>query len=448
MQNYTNSAQKPEKKVSLGIFGGSAGPSIYEQITSYNDDGTYADEFLKIFAVLLLISSFFTLAFGWALHFQIFEPYAGEIAAHITAALFTIFIEVSKIVIGYRVLKHFIFGFFLKTKTDFVLGIFSVLIFVGAFWWSYYNSTHGVQYATQVASEWRIDREKIDPTHQTAAIDTRIAETAATAKKGLGIKWKETTTRSGQRIAENATAAVAAQEQQKTILLEMAAKEQTRSDQKRDNFISGAGTLFSLLGGKCEFFQIFFLVGMVCCSKILNDRIKAKKNMSQTANHGQHPKNQPKPFHYFGQNGSTTGNYHPIGFNTDKNGNVKSVPQTQQPVAQTKNAAQVVGANEAFKLFLSRLKKDVTNFSNKHAKNETVANRLLSIIQEAAQFPAQPDFEILCDFIMYTECEVISAIKNAELGHMVPDDLLDWIKETYQYVWINMPDRLAHLKTA
>lgn len=439
MQNYTNPVVNQTGSAKSGILSQSAAPGIFTKINRYRDSGTYADEWLIAFKFLLGISAFFTLAFGWALHYQIFEPYVGPNLAHVSAFLFTAFIEISKIVIGLWVIRLLLFRLFDHTRTSIALAILGIVIFIGAFYWSYYNSTHGVSFASKVVSDWKINRQTIDPAKAAAPINSRIENTANTAKDGLGIKWKGTTTREGQKIAANSTAAILEQERQKTILLEDASREQARADASRDRFISGSSNLFALLGGKMEFFQILILFGMICCEKILYHRMQAGASQAPHSSNG----NSFFSYQPINQNGNHVGNYRPIGFNTDQNGNVKAVAQTPQTVAQTTAPGAVVGANEAYKHYLSRLKKDVANFSNRHARSETVAGRLIGIMQEAKQFPELPEFSVLKDFIFYVNFEVLPGIGQAGQFEKLPAELTGWLKNVWENVLAQESNQLA-----
>lgn len=404
-------------------------PGVFKRIHEYRDNGTYADEALRIIKyVLLPISAIFTLAFGWALHYNIFSTWIGSTPAHISAALFTLFIEVSKILIGIYTIRLIFFGMFWRGVPDAFLTATMLVIFCGAFWWSYYNSTTGIKYAAKFSAEWKINRKITDPATAAAPLSKNIETTAETVKKGIGIKWKGKTTREGQRIAENATAAIAEQEKQKTILMQKAADEQKISDTSRDIFINTSSGLFSNLGGKMEWFQLFLIISMVLSEKILWSR-NPEKLAKQT----------PK------QSNQTH-----IGFNTDTMGNVRAAVTTpvnglpnKAPHTMYHNVPQHntpndnVGADAILKNAHAAIQRDLKNLENENGRPRTVCDRIHAAIitqsREVRKTGFAPSPRLATDYYTFIRDTVFPTLENYgrpyEYSKQVLADLEDFIDE-------------------
>lgn len=303
----------------------SNGQGIYKKINSYRDNGTHADEWLVLLRILLPISAAFTLAFGCALHYNLVLPfalklpYAGTYAAFAFGLLFTAFIELSKIIAGKWFFRQVFFGMWKQGLSSMFAILCGGILAAGAFFWSYYNSTAGVKYLSSYLGETHIERKIVEA--KTQDVDTRLLTTEQAGQKGLGTQWKGNTTRDGQRIAKNASAAIAEQERQKTIIMERAAADQQQSDQHRTTFITTVGQLLSFLGGKMEWFQLIILLGMVANEKTLWHRMTGKQNGGQSS-----PTNHNGQFY----------NAQPIGFNVDQSGQVRTTPP--RPVNGLPNA--------------------------------------------------------------------------------------------------------------
>lgn len=417
----------------------SFGPGVFKRIHKYRDSGTYADEALRIFKFFLLpISAFFTLAFGWALHYNLFHAYIGTTLAHITAGLFTAFIEVAKILIGVYAIRLIAFGMYKQGVSACILTFFSLLIGIGAFCWSYYNSTTGIQYATKIASDLIINRKIIDPTTDAAPLSERIETTYNLAKKGINIKWKGKTTRQGQKITENASAAILEQEKQKTILFQRATDEQKRSDLSRDQFVSTTGWLFRFLGGKMEWFQILLIIGLVASEKTLWHRMT-------------NPAKTPPPYRQNGNSQNVQYNQQPIGFNTDASGNVRSstqipvngLPKTQPDtlyhnVPQKKAGPTTIGSDEAIKHYKTLMGREVANLKNENGRPHTVCDRLHAQIIEFSRVVLNAGFDpatkLATEMYLYLEMQVFPTLEATRRKYPyqkeVLNDLYKFIDET------------------
>ena len=367
------------------------GPSVFERISKYRDSGTYADEWLIILKILLFISVLFTLAFGATLHYNLALPYAGYWGALAFAGAFTIFLEISKVYTGVLFLRHAFFGMFKHGASSLGLMIAGGAICLGAFMWSYYNSTQGVQYLAYYLGERHVERPVVDLKGKTADVDARLSKTDAFAQKGLGVQWKGIVTRDGQRIARNATAAIAEQERQRTLLLQQGTQEQARLDEHRSTFISKVGILLSFLGGKMEWLQAIMLFGMVWAEKTLWHRM-TKTGKIPTYPTGQNGRNQFVPSS-------------PIGFNVDQNGNVRSavpqrpingLPQADASVYHTvphqNGQDDSIGSDAVIKQARTIIQRELANLANENGHPRTISGRINAAIIAQSREVLKPAF--------------------------------------------------------
>lgn len=403
----------------------SAGSAVFRKIQSYRDNGTHADEWLILFKVLLVMSSIITLGFGIALHVNLSQPYLGMAGAWAFAIVLTVFLELSKTVAGIWFFRNLFFGIFKQGIPSTAIMLAGMGIFLGSLLWSISNSTNGVQYLVKYLAPKVIERQVIDPAEKTADVDARINQTATLANKGMSSTWKGKTTVEGLRVARNASRIQAEQERQRTILLEQAAKEQERTDAHHDSFIDRVSMLFSMLGGKSEYFQVLLLAGIVLCELSLWQRIKAGQNTPapqpapepapappsptpqpggrryQYANGAQYSADPPTNFH----NGATTYNSdfkirpHSSFFDT-----VARSPQTV-PRSNAPTAANY--ADDVLKLAKKRLQANVANFDDKQRRPSTTAGNCTAIINDVAHkargrgFEPSPD--VAEDFFKYAQ---------------------------------------------
>lgn len=405
------------------------GPGIFKKINSYRDNGTHADEWLILLKILLPLSAFFTLAFGMALHYNLALPYAGHYAAGTFALIFTAFIELSKIIAGRWFLRQLFFGMYKQGQSSAWLIVCGGLIAAAAFAWSYYNSTTGVTYLAHYLGEKHVERPVVDMNAKTAGVDTRLTNTQKIAQKGLNTEWNGTTTRDGQRIAKNASAAIVEQERQRTILIEQAANEQKTLDTHRTTFIGKVGELLAFLGGKMEWFQVLILCAMVAAEKTLWHRMAGSSTPPHRQNNG-----YKIPFQQ-----------HPIGFNTDQSGNVRSatpppavngLPTTPKEdagrlyhnVPQDTGSADSIGADAVLKNAYTKIQRELSNLKNDNGKPVTVSERIhvqmMDVAREAQKKQFKPNPRLATGFYLFIKDDVYPALEERGLQMQFSEQFL------------------------
>ncbi len=394
----------------------SAGQSVFKKINSYRSEGTHADEWLILFKILLAMSSVITLGFGAALHYNLTLPYLGNLGAIAFAGLFTLFLEIAKTITGIWFFRNLFFGIFKQGIPSFLIMLCGGAIFAGAFAWSIYNSTHGVGYLVKYLAPDVIERQVIDPNQKTAEVDARIDQTSALANRGLASKWKGKTTVEGLRLARNASKIQAEQERQRTILLEQAAKEQERTDAHRDAFVDRVSMLFSMLGGKSEWFQLLFIAGWVLCECSLWQRIKEKGQPTPTpsgkkTNHDtgtQYTYTPGQPYTVNGHGSAQNqGGFSIRPLSTLFEHRKHPVARSEKTVARSSPDTVTTDADTVLKYAKSRLQSNVANFSDRQRRKATTAANCTAIINDVAhKFRGrgfEPSPEVASDFYQYIQ---------------------------------------------
>lgn len=408
--------------------------SIYKRISDYRDNGTYADEWLRFFKYLLLpLACLFTLAYGAAFHYHMIERFVGHWGAFAFALGFTVFIEVAQVYGFLRFARETLFGMLWKGWSSGFLIAFCGMISIGAFYWSYYNSTQGVAYLTLYLGEKTVAREIIAP--HTGDLETRATATQRLADSGISTKWNGTTTRDGQKIAKNAATAMAEIEKQRTIAMEQASREQNRKDRHRDQFIGNASNLFAFLGGKMEWFKLFIMLSMVLCEKVLWHRMNQEND-----------KKNP--------NGSAPAPSYPIGFNYTARrnsaaaaGSNHAAPTIGAPidrsttlyhnVPQDGDAGPGIGADAVLKYAHASLRREMANLKNENGHERTVCDRMHGIIitqsREAAKRDFSPTPRVATDYYIFLRDsvfpELASRRRQYEYHEAVLSDLYKHIDE-------------------
>lgn len=429
------------------LFGSNA-EGVYARIQSYRDKGTQADEFLRFGWVLMALSMFFTVGYGVVFHYNLVLPYLGHTGAAVFAVVFTAFIEVGKFYAGRWALRQLFFGIFKQGVPAFAIMVFGMLISVGTFYWSYWNSTKGVAYITGHLAETHIERQKVDVAGALAPVDSRQGEIKSLADRGLNIKWKGNVTRSGQRIAEKAAAANLEAEKQRTLLLEQGTKEQARLDTHRDTFIDKIASMLAMLGGKMEYLQILVLFGIVAAERALYDRMKIT---GATMGHSFRERKKytpPPPGNFenpegpaFTKSSMWENKANPIGFNVKPDGNVHSTingtpaATVGHSVPQFQSAQNYLSSDHTLKHLLTRIKRDVANLTNENGTPRTVCRRMHEATNEAGQAMQSRDFQpspkVATDFYKYMDRTVFP--------------LLDANRRPYEYAEQFLRDLYTHV---
>lgn len=405
---------------------------IFKKINSYRSEGTHADEWLRLFKFFLLpIAVLFTVVFGFAIHYNLALPYVGHYGALLCAVLLTAFLEWAKIVAMRGFFRDLFFGLFRQGISTALIMVIGFFISLGAFMWSYDNSTQGVQYIAKYLGETMVHREVVQT--NTSELDAKIESTLHAKDAGLNTKWKGTTTQDGQKIALTALAVQAEQEKQKTLLLEQDRENQQKKDGHREEFINRVGILLSFLGGKMEFFQIALIIGIVLSEHALFGMMK--NGGGTTTPGGKKSTRQASKFDEF-VNGTE--------FGTEKA--VNGLPKNQTPgtVSQCDTdfkgttgtqAHTTISMDDKLRYSLYKIRRDVPNLKNENGLPASIMKRItdeLLSLNTSFKFVenARPSQEVARDFLEYVNTECIPAAARAGQTLVIPPALENMLSES------------------
>lgn len=283
MANLTTSPPKNQTAAAFAALKPNFSASVLKKMHRWRDKGSYADEGLIIFSVLLGISSVFTLGIGYLLHKEFFAPFLGGFWATASALVFTAFIEGAKIVTGLWALWMIVFGVFKRGLPSLFITILGLTLAVGAFVWSYHNSTTGVEKLVNQLAAYKTPPTPFNSAAATAEIDAQISEAQAAQNAALATKWRGTTTVDAMRTAKSIGKRLDELQSQRGLLLHQAVTEHTARTDNRNAFVDGAQFIAATLGGKMEWFQALILLAMVICYRAIWEHTKQHSTDRSTA---------------------------------------------------------------------------------------------------------------------------------------------------------------------
>jgi len=275
MANLAQNTPKNQTAAAFGALRPDFGASVLKKMHRWRDKGSYADEGLIIFSILLGLSSIFTLGIGYLLHKDFFSPFLGPVWAVASAALFTLFIEGAKIATALWALWMIVFGIFKRGLPSLFITILGLSLAIGAFMWSYHNSTTGVEKLVNQLATYKMPPIPFNSAETTAEIDAQIAAAQAAQNAALATKWRGTTTVDAMRTAHRTGKRLDELQSQRGLLLHQAVGEHSLRAENRASFVDGAQYIASTLGGKMEYFQALILISIVICYRAIWGHISA-----------------------------------------------------------------------------------------------------------------------------------------------------------------------------
>ena len=211
------------------------------QARAASDGKTTLADFKKVVSWATIFFSIIPFAFiTYFLTKEIMNLGVEYLPSLLAAAFFAIAIEILYVWLGFITFNLFLFGGGFYSLGKALAGFGGLIAVAGGFYLSVTMSTEGLAlYRQKFATE-------ANQSSPTPLIDTD--QTTEQVNGGLAIKWKGKTTETGQKIAQNATAALAEQQRQRTIILENQTAEAAEKKQHRNI----AASLLARLGGVSE----------------------------------------------------------------------------------------------------------------------------------------------------------------------------------------------------
>lgn len=384
MSNYPNSQQsgqspwwQREKKDKL--------PDRIKQIQRVNDPTTYADEVLSASKILLVMLLSFSGILGGMSYFKNFSLSMPLEVAIFLALTLTVVIEWGKNKAStWAVRIPFFQGWSSIWSTPSNTFIFGglALVAIATFFMSVYNSTKGGE---QLALMLSHEKNHVEFKPNTQDIDAQVSQLQHGVSNAPMTKWKGKMYYQDAKAVRAANKSIESLQRQREDLVKMQRADYERNLSIQASQSNFASKLVLASGGWIELLQVLIILLRVACEKKLDDRAVSPTLAFKGV--------QSEPAE------------RKIGFNVSSDGNVRkadgdsvvinqppvSVPQTPQSVPQI-NASVFLSPEEALRWFESELKKEPSNFTNKHANENTVAERInLKLLRAQRYLTATPD---------------------------------------------------------
>lgn len=394
MQNYAISNEKSNVFSQFAAWRNKTAQQLsnreVDKITSLRNDKTHVDEALIVTKVILFIVTGFTAYCGLLFYQSTFGKVLSPTATTVWSVALAVATEAAKVFLSHRALRSIFFGWMFRSFWNLGGWIFIALLGVGAYYWSVNISTDGMSMFTKQVTELSTPKDDLTAsmTAATAGIDAQLKDASAKQSEALGIKWKTTTTVTGQKIAATTANSIASlQSQRQKIVDQIAADHQASNQTRRENISNWAywieryGGYMELIAGLCIFAIVFF------------ERRLVAENMSV----GQPAPTPPEA--------STPTTSRPAG--SPLNGNY-SAPLSESPafhnsaVNPVRDSVPLSGTNsrqgggsdgDFIRLRLKSLKGWDDNFARPGNKPETVAQNMCRILNEIGKQMALPEFQ-------------------------------------------------------
>lgn len=387
------------------------------KINNVNDPTTYADEVLKGSRMLLFLLLCFSGILGGMSYLKNFSiSFPIEVAVFL-AAVITVAIEWGKNrAATWATRIPFFQGLQSTWATPYNTVIFGglVLVSIATFWMSVYNSTKGGEQLAMMLSH----EKSVAFAPDTKAIDDQIAATQKAVSEAPMVKWKGKMYYQSEKSVRSDKRSLETLQQQRADAIKMQRADYESNKAVQAGQTSFAAKLVLASGGWIEFLQVILILLRVACERALAGKqspTPARANVEPSA--------------------PSTGQR--IGFNLTSEGNVRNVEQDRGSVPQTEDAVPQINASvflspdEALRWFESELKKEPSNFANKHANADTVRARIEQKLSRAHRYlHFTPDGGIPTDsatrFERYLAQDLFPALEQR--GYQVSPEILELIK--------------------
>ena len=314
---------------------------VAEMVRKRNPE-TNADEIRIFILAVLVIATVFCGYTGYLFYKETFGQSFSPTTAFLFAIALAAVVEVSKVMLGTRVLMAFVFGWVNGGWWNTGLYIFATALFFGAFYWSVQISTDGMQLLTRNRSAER-DTSAMAPVIAAATrdIDAQIAAAQNIQAQAMGNKWKGTTTWESQKTATQQGKTIASLQAQRATIIERASDEYNRKQGAKSQRLDLFADWVRKYGGFSELACALALLALA-----MNDRRIVEANMKRSTPEPeaqQGPTFQASPtrvngfYPQFSNQDSTGGPRNQVTyFNRSGDGNVISAPVKNQarPSAQ------------------------------------------------------------------------------------------------------------------
>lgn len=372
-----------------------------DKIASLRNDKSHSDEALIVVRIMLVIVTLFTAYCGYLFYQNTFSKIFSPTPAFVAAIGLGLSVELAKVFLSHRALRSIFFGWMFKSGWTLGGWGFIFVLGIGAFAWSVNISTDGMDMLTREFTEQSTPKSDLSASIAAATVDVdrQITFVTETQKEGLNTKWKNTTTRGGQKIAASAGESLEKlQEQRQTIVDQVTADHRDDNATRRQNISNWAywidryGGYMELVGGFCLLAIVFF----EC--RLVSDHLKD-------------PSNAPTPSTNQRQNGSPAAPSN-NGRSTTPNGSALFNNAAPAPLRPDREGETLTGNltrtgsntdDDFIKLRLKELRGWSANFGKSGNRPDTVAGNLCRIYNDIGKMMQSPDFRPSADVMLQIE---------------------------------------------
>lgn len=388
MQSYTESAQKGNIFEQFSAWRSGRSESMtnskINKIVSLRNDNSHSDEAIIVIRIMLFIVTAFTVYCGFLFYQNTFGKVFSPTATFLASVGLAIITELAKIYLTHRALRSIFFGWIFRSFWTLGGWLFIFALGTGAFVWSINISTDGMNMLTREVTEKTTAKDDLSGNiaAATADIDRQIATLSAGQSEAMATRWKGTTTRDAQRLANMSAKSIQTlQEQRKTVVDQITADHRDANSTRSANISNWAYWIDSY-GGYMEAVAAICLLAIVFFERRLVDEYRRE-----------HGGNMPNPTPSKGSfrtdhttgapqhNGATAG---PSRSGLFSNNFISPDPSVRNDRTLSESPAGSAGNSDAdfIKFRLKRLKGWDDNFNDKKNKPETVAQNMYQLLNE------------------------------------------------------------------
>lgn len=357
-----------------------------KRIAAINDDGTSADEILKVTRWALYALLLYSGVLGAMSYYRNFEPSFGHEAALLFCLCLAGVIELGKNFFAkwsLRIPFFRGFGHIWRTPFNTFLWIGAVGLSVVCFVMSIINSTKGGE---QLATMLRQERENVTFQPSTPDLDQQINDLQAQIAQNGTVTWKGVQTYQAQKTSANLSKSL-------DKLIESRNNQQNkqredfekREGQKANNTAFGAKLVMSS-GGYVELLQILLILLWVSCERTLLARaLGANASPTPTGNEQQSFRLNGDGVSFNGNGNGFNSGFHnraPIGY---RNTTAPPVSEADRGLTEPKQINTVRHSPEAFKQHRANFYRYRANLKNGDGNRQTVCGHLKTALDGMAE---------------------------------------------------------------
>ena len=431
MQSYTENAQKGNIFEQLGAWRSKNAESLsnskINKIVSLRNDNTHSDEAILAIRFILVIVTGFTVYCAYLFYSSTFSKVFSPTATLMAAIGLAICTELSKIYLTHRALRSIFFGWIFRSFWTLGGWVFIFALGTGAFVWSINISTDGMNMLTREVTDKTTAKDDLSGNiaAATADIDRQIATLSAGQNEAMATKWKGTTTRDAQKIANTSALSIQTLQEQRKTLVDQVTADHRDANTTRNTNISNWAFWIDRYGGYMEWVAAACLISMVFFERRLVDEYKRE-------NGGKMP-SPTSPTHNRTLDRNTPNGSHSTPLNNYRSGlfsnNFTPSVRADRALSEPPRHNTSDTDSDFIKYRLKQLKGWDDNFNDSKNRPETVAGNMTRILNEIGKKMQDEGFfpspQVVDEFVTYANDTGFPAMNTAGFQYLYQSELLD-----------------------